>query len=378
MHFKERKFYKYPDQRDVVFVFGAGASYAAGVPLQSQIFHIIFSNDLTEIKESEIGQFVLEFIKDQFVVNIDKGIYPALETIFGFLDYFIKQGEHLNTKYTNNRIHYIKDGLIKIIHYVISSKTDNRSKAYNNFWKSVCKYNKNISVLTLNYDTLLEESFDFMYPDNGYIDYCLHLMNYDEPEGMDPFNWWVNPREPIPVREGNSVPIKIMKAHGSLNWKYCKCCNQILLTPWNTEINLSKGNFLKYKRPNCADNSKKAYDYLCPIDGTKFDTLILPPSHVKELSNPIISQIFTEALREIRSSKKVVFIGYSFPDADIHFKALFKKANISEKDVIVVDVNDSKKFKLNFESLSKNIKFINTSFEKIVLKNELMKEILTE
>ncbi|MGM0471546.1 MAG: SIR2 family protein [Bacillota bacterium] len=376
MSFGRDKFYKYPKERDVVFVFGTGASYAAGAPLQSEILPIIFSNEFPDIQKSKIGKAVRSFINYNFVVNREEDIYPDLETVFGLLNYFIMQNEHLNAEYPNSKIRYIKDGLIKIIHYVISHKTEKQSKAYQNFWKAVCKYNRNISILTLNYDTLLEEAFDLMYPNYGYIDYCIHLMNYDKPEEMDDFNWWINPREPFPVWEGDPIPIKIMKAHGSLNWKYCRSCNEILLTPWDTEIDLFRGNFLHYQRHQHS-NTNRSSDYRCPVDGTKFDTLILPPSHVKELSNPIISQIFTEALREIRSSKKVVFIGYSFPDADIHFKALFKKGIMEEKEIIVIDIDDSEEFKLNFKSLSNNLKFIKTSFEEIVVNDSIMQEILT-
>ena len=33
----------------------------------------------------------------------------------------------------------------------------------------------------------------------------------------------------------------------------------------------------------------------------------------------------SEASREIRDAKKIVFIGYSLSDADVHIKALFRK-----------------------------------------------------
>ena len=62
-----------------------------------------------------------------------------------------------------------------------------------------------------------------------------------------------------------------------------------------------------------------------PMDGTKFQTLILPPSYIKTLNNPVISQLFSEASREIRATRRIVFIGYSLSDGDVHIKALFKK-----------------------------------------------------
>lgn len=377
VNYKE-KFYKYPDKRDVLFVFGAGASYADGAPLMTEIIPIIISDEFEDIGKSEIGRTVREFIKDNFAYSPASNSYPTLEAVFGFLDYFIIQKEHLNTKYSNEKIHNIREALIQLIHYVISEKTTKGPKTYRSFWEAIRKYNRNISILTLNYDTLLEDAFDFMYPDYGYIDYCIHLMNYDMPDGMAPFDWWINPREPFPVwGGGDPVPIKIMKAHGSLNWKYCNCCNQVLLTPWDTKINLYSAGFLQYVYPHCDKPTTESYRYCCPIDGSEFETLILPPTHIKKLAHPIISQIFNEALREIRASKKVVFVGYSFPDSDVHFKALFKKGLLGSKEIIVVNIAEPEKMELTYKSLSKNIKFVNSSFTDVVSDKGSMAELLT-
>lgn len=344
--------------RDIVFVFGAGASYADGAPLQAEILPIIMSDSISDIAKSPLGQFVREFISDNFAWDADLKIYPTLETIFGFLDYFINQDEHLSSKYPNRKIRLIKEGLIKLIHYVISVKSCRGGKTYQSFWESIRQYNSNVSILTLNYDTLLEEALNSMLGYNNYINYVIHLMNFDLPDTCKDEG----------IQE--LYPVKIMKGHGSLNWKYCNCCNQVLLTAWDTQIDLSIVNL----EGNDGGNSK----HLCPIDASEFETLIIPPSHIKKISHPIISQILNEAMREIRSCKKIVFVGYSFPDADVHFKALFKKSLNEDKEIIIV--NNSKKEKLlyNYQALSRNIKFINSSFAEWLANQLLVEEILTE
>lgn len=171
--------------RDVVFVFGAGASYADGAPLQADILPLIMSDELPDIRKSKIGQTVTEFIAENFAWDVNARIYPTLETVFGFLDYFISQDEHLNAQYPNARIRAIKEGLIKLIHYVISVKSNQQGKTYRSFWEAVCRYNPNIAILTLNYDTLLEDAFSNIHPGPGYVDYCIHLMNYDLTEKTD-------------------------------------------------------------------------------------------------------------------------------------------------------------------------------------------------
>jgi NAD-dependent SIR2 family protein deacetylase len=357
----------------VVFVLGAGASHPDGVPLQKHILPMILNESEGALRSTYIGGSVIRFLEDNFVFDIKDQKYPNLEAVFGFLDYFIQQNESLNSTYTHNKIVEIKEYLIKIIHYVVNLQTDKRSRYYHKFWEGIQKYNNNISIITLNYDTLLEQGFDFLYQKFGFIDYCTHLMNYDKIDELKDFNFWVNPREPVEVEENfNPVPIKIIKLHGSLNWKYCKCCNQTLLTPWDRTIDLHKGKFLGYTYP---DNEK--YEYVCPLDGTEFQTLIMPPSYIKSLNQPVISQLISEASREIRDAKKIVFVGYSLSDADVHIKALFRKQLRPDQEVIVVNNKKAKILQNKYFALTKNMKYYKCSFENMVSDEDLLKELVS-
>lgn len=368
-----QKYLKYPPKRDIVFVLGAGASHPDGVPLQKHILPMILSDKLEELQETYIGSTVTEFLKDNFVYNIEKGNYPNLEAVFGFLDYFIQQNESLNSTYTYGKIVEIKEYLIKLIHYIVNLQTDKKSTYYHKFWDAVNKHNRNVSIISLNYDTLLEQAFDHLFKKFGFIDYCVHLMNYDKIDELKDFNFWVNPREPVEVNENSDpVPIKIIKLHGSLNWKYCNCCNQTLLTPWDRTIDLHRGKFLGFTYP---DNEK--YEYVCPLDGTEFQTLILPPTYIKFLNQPIITQLMSEAAREIRDAKKIVFIGYSLSDADVHIKALFRKQLRNDQELFVVNSKKEKALHNKYYALSKNMKYFKCAFEEMVNDATLLKEIMS-
>ncbi len=356
-----RQVHGFPERRDIVFVFGAGASYADGAPLQKEILPIIMSGKVPDIENSPTGKMVSEFITDNFAWDARTRAYPTLETVFGFLDYFITQDEHLNSKYSNSVIRAIKEGLIKLIHFVISEKTNRQAKVYHTFWDTIMEHNPNISILTLNYDTLLEEAFKSSYPEAGYIDYGIYFINYEMQEEND----WVRPN-----RVQNPAPVKIMKAHGSLNWKYCNCCNQVLLTPWDTKINLLAGGLPGNHVPSAGSNK-----YHCPIDGSYLETLIIPPSHIKKISHPIVSQVLNQALREIRLCRKVIFVGYSFPDADVHFKALFKKSLLSQKELVVVNRSISDNLKFNYKSLSPEVRFTQSSFADFVGNGGITQEL---
>ncbi|MCX7874914.1 MAG: SIR2 family protein [Melioribacteraceae bacterium] len=368
------KFLRYSSTRDVIFVLGAGASNPDGVPLQKELLPMIISEEIDEIYNSEIGKIVNEFLTDNFEFDKSENQFPQLEAVFGFLDYFIAQNESLNSKYTYEKIRDIKEYLIKLIHYVVNLRTDKSSPYYHKFWNLITQHSSNVSIITLNYDTLLEQAFDFIFKKkNGFIDYCIPLMNYEKLPQLKDYNFWVNTREPILVDEdANPNSYKILKLHGSLNWKYCNCCNQILLTPWDRKIDLNKGKFLGYTYP---DN--KEYEFRCPIDGTEFQTLIMPPSFSKSLNNSIIMQLFSEAAREIRTTKKIVFIGYSLSDADVHIKALFKKAILNDVELLVINHRAKETMELNYRSISKNVKFIYSSFENLLSDNKTIEMIFS-
>jgi phosphatidylserine/phosphatidylglycerophosphate/cardiolipin synthase-like enzyme len=197
-------------------------------------------------------------------------------------------------------------------------------------------------------------------------------MNYEKSDKFKSFNYWVNPREPVSIKENEKpVAYKIIKVHGSLNWKYCNCCNQTLLTPWDQKIDLDRGKFLGYTYPD-----KQVYEYKCPFDGTEFQTLIMPPSFVKPLYQLVIAQLLNEASKEIRIAKRIVFIGYSLSNADIHIKAIFKKNLQPGTEVIVVNPRRTEGLQLNYRALAENAEFIFCTFEEMVQDEALMNRLL--
>jgi hypothetical protein len=121
---------------------------------------------------------------------------------------------------------------------------------------------------------------------------------------------------------------------------------------------LNRGKFLGYTHPD-----KVEYEYRCPIDGTDFETLIMPPSYLKSLHHPVISQLLVEASKEIRAADKIVFIGYSLSESDLHIKALFKKNIRPGAELIVINPKKKESLELNYRSLSPNVFFLNYSFE---------------
>lgn len=360
--------YLYPPRRDVLFVFGAGASYADGAPLQRDILPLFLSGSFFYTPNSPIGRPVVEFLQEYFHWDAEAGYYPPLEGVFAFLDYLIEQGQSLGERFPNDRLRLIRESLILVIHHIISASTGATKTTYRRFWQEVGRRNRNISVITLNYDTLLDEAFDPLFAEVAIIDYCIDLLNYDHLIDIDPFDWWIDPRGPLPKwSSGNSpVPIKLIRPHGSLNWKYCSTCNGVLLTPWNTVVDLETGT-LKSRDPNTLRISlERQAEYRCPRDGTLFRTLLLPPSYWKSLRNPRIAELMLGAAAEIRAARKIVFIGYSLPDADAHIKALFAQNLSKTVSVLVVDPAHNPDLKCRYQALSPSVRFFNSPLKEVL------------
>lgn len=302
---------KLPNQNDkptTVFIFGAGASYADGVPLQADILPKIIKDEDIQLKSSETAKRLRNFLTEYFAYGEQA---PSLEEVFGFIEFFIINDLSLSKDWGVSELIAIKSDLTKVIHYLISKNTNTRSEHFREFWKKVQEIDPTIGVVTTNYDTLIDEAFDTIYP-KSLLDYCLDFVNFRHPEEGIPFDWWIDPKKPTNIFIKNeSTRIKLIKLHGSLNWKYCSCCGQVALTPWQHEYNLKLDTFKSFMDIQVTE---------CPFDGNRLASLLQMPTHIKSNHNFIFNKLYDEASFLVGNAKQLVFIGYSFPEADVHIR----------------------------------------------------------
>jgi hypothetical protein len=73
------------------------------------------------------------------------------------------------------------------------------------------------------------------------------------------------------------------------------------------------------------------------------EPLLITPTYLKSYGRPQVSLIWQRAERALRDAQRVVFIGYSLPDADFHIKYLLQKAlyRMPSPQIVVVDYKPS-------------------------------------
>jgi NAD-dependent SIR2 family protein deacetylase len=350
------------DQPELVFLFGAGASYSDGIPVQSDLVPLILNDIDLQLSKSNAGKQVRLFLKQNFSTN-DR--FPTLEEVFGFLDFHLNNELSLSKRWTLKELRELKSNFTKILHYIISSRTK-KSELFGAFWEKIRSNRKEIGVITTNYDTLIDEAFDKIYSEY-LIDYCIDLINFRYPNETTPFDWWVNPNKPV-TQLGHEKPIrtKLIKIHGSLNWKYCNCCGQVGLTPWQHRINLKTDSFESFFQSEITN---------CPFDNNRLSSLIQVPTHLKTNTNFIFNKLYDEAGYTIRSSKTLVIVGYSFPEADVHIRALIKRNFNPVNQIIVINKSTAKDLIYRYESLSKKVDYHEMSFERFI-KSKLFEKII--
>lgn len=153
---------------------------------------------------------------------------------------------------------------------------------------------KGTTIITLNYDTLLESMIHSIHSDVDLnMVYCTDF-----------------------IRDGgtgkgsriNSVP-QLLKLHGSINWYY---------PSWGDD------NSQIYYDDNYSDHRKK----LKSFKNDSFYPFIIPPTYLKQdcIFHDQIIKIWSYTREAIQKHTDIIVIGYSLPPSDIAIRNLFSGA----------------------------------------------------
>lgn len=311
---------------DIVFL-GAGASRAEGAPLQADLFREYFKR-CKPGPESKKGEKTLydrmkKFFNDFFGIDvernaIDRASFPTFEEALGILEIAIKREEAFRgwisaSANSDIKIQRYRQSLIFLIGTVLERALRGKAAHHRKLVQTLRQQRRlsKTAFISVNYEILIDNA----------------LM---ESEGID---YGVEP-EPSQNIYSDSLAgpssdrICLYKLHGSLNWLYCPTCISLTITPFT-----KSGAELVHEPKQC----EKCSGNVVPI--------IVPPTFFKVMSNHFLEQIWFKTDKLLRNAKRIIFCGYSFPDADIHIRYLLKRAELYNArgfQIYVINYHDSK------------------------------------
>ncbi|PJZ57468.1 SIR2 family protein [Leptospira barantonii] len=311
-----------------VYVLGAGFSKDANMPLTKDF--LIRMREAAEWLETNEDSRSIKHIRDVFDfrlkasgaayrvnINIEdieqlfslaaaKEIYSfneaIVESIAATLNYCEKTGDRKNIDLTISKefANKIPKANLKTNNLSDTYSSDSYDFYIGNMLGLFKKNNvvTNNTFISFNYDTVLENS----------IWNLGHKVSYGI-KGID---------APSELHDSDSG-IKVLKLHGSINWK---------LKP------NSSGLFIQAFR-NYDDSSK-----------SKGDRILLPPTWQKTFSGHL-QYVWNNAISAISTATRLIIIGFSIPETDIHFKYLLSAGlqdNISLREILFVNPMEEDEF----------------------------------
>jgi NAD-dependent SIR2 family protein deacetylase len=283
----------------VVYVLGAGASYDAGGPLIRDFFSMQSGRSERVHSDYFLSDGKFRSLQAAYEKWASQTKDPNVEGFFQRVAYQRLMRKDFDTNLpgvTLNPETLYRYLVWYIAAYVKSSVADqgNPPGYYRDFARSLRQWGKRYSVLTFNYDLVLERALLREY---GELDYKLGRIR-----GLKKF----------------SKGVPLIKLHGSLNWSWCSGCEEVYVDEKPTAAN--------YRREACPRSR-------CD---TLLEPLIVPPDANKNASLDIISGLWRRAGSFLNQADRIVVVGYSLPDADTSAKELLMESvqRVSRFDVI--------------------------------------------
>jgi len=338
-----------------VYIFGAGFSYDANIPIQSEILEKLREHSdaisksledvVTIIPIEMVNQFQMSWnIINNFLNKLFEQVRnPSLEDVFTLLDQVI-QSKSFCFGVTWREIEEIKTALYKtiVIHFYICQRqiSSDRRKLYQSIILSMFQYKlnqgaKDLSIISLNWDTIFEDIFLSCAEENRFnhlgINYCCPAINLESEQTQ---------LEDLKNDFNKQNNVTVLKLHGSVNWLLCPNCNKLY-----TGLGLNFDQFAGFVVGRICPWCKEVFGKTQMIDewkGPMLEPFLITPTFIKDFSNFHIQMIWNNAYRELCEAEKVVFIGYSLPEADYHLRTLLKRSIQSRTQIDIVLVRKDK------------------------------------
>lgn len=314
-----------------VFVAGAGASKAAGLPLTDAFIKKML--DVKGLKEegpsARLVQFLTQFVDDVFGNggHLPDEEWPSLEDAFTIVDMAANTGHHLGPKYSAAELRSVRRCFLLRMIRMIEILYRQQKKRGGAEWDALQRLFRTVDIeqsafLTMNWDTVVEDGL--------WREQAIRTFDYRCGARAAVIDQYGDVQ--LSRRSRGSTAAVILKPHGSINWMYCDACRQLFwFEPGNGEriaARLFKDSDRSAIRTLTGKRvTFRSHKVVCPTCqanalASRFATF----SYKKALSFPMYEATWRDAEVRLRKANNWVFFGYSMPSADFEFKYMLKSA----------------------------------------------------
>jgi hypothetical protein len=295
--------------QQIGIVLGAGATKACDGPLTAEILPTAFK--ATNGKQLDLLD---DFVRDLFgvppILKARKpGDYPPLPTLLSLLDTAVSREHDFGKNWPTARLRQVRRQAEYAVFRAIA-----HSMRKNSSWTNRChedlvarvqsRTGKWPCVVSLNYDLR--------------IDYA--MIDADQ-GGLPDYGCDIRTQEYLDAQKFG----RLFKIHGSMHWLYCPTCHRL-------EMGVDKQGRLR--KAGLALAWSLAHDFVdgmsekgiyCPDCNTRFRTVMITPTSLKDYRNPHIASLWYQAERALRECDRAIFVGYSLPWDDVDVIYLLKR-----------------------------------------------------
>ena len=307
----------------IVLFLGAGFSRAWGLPVMKEFFQ--HAKDSTCLKEED--KSFLRGLQSRAQRGVSM-YQVSRDNLEGILSFCLAES-NFGTGYTDkpNNEYKMLCGILHKVYRRMNAGSlkgmlgylQDRSRKLFSVRQGYPLPSYELNVITTNYDMITE--------------CCLKQIGF----GIRlPGQWLPSGTTLSPVYTTGSKDVLLCKLHGSLNW-FSDSKNDGRLIVENKGAHLF---FAEVPDERIFISIVNSFDYEPPSE-----PIIVPPTFFKMQTYSWFQDIWSSAGEMLRKADKLVFIGYSFPDSDIHMR-YFLAANLYEnvdlRSIDIVDPNADK------------------------------------
>src|SRR5580698_8799663 len=215
---------------DTAIFLGAGASKAEGAPLQGELFRDYFSSEMFKHSHDSMDRDLATFFMLMFRIDVDQDVskvkFPTFEEVLGLTDLAILRKEAFRHFDIENRavisgsLRFIAQHLVFLVAKILDAKLQDRALWHRKLVTTLNVADKlrDVAFISTTYAILIDNALTEAHSGGGVdLDYWVEFRNFDKSE-----DW---------RRPAIGSRVQLFKPHGSLNWLFCRTCNELEITP---------------------------------------------------------------------------------------------------------------------------------------------------